>query len=409
MISCHHSNNVPEEDGSTLLNKPTDKVTVIVEDKTFTVDFRIDEEGCMWWVNDLFPKGIEQIEQLKTRDDLIDLFKSISPYYFMPNYHGDIVQQSYAFKVDYMLAQECFSDGCASEIRKDILQLTVTNQKAYIRNLHPYCARKSGVFLMAVILLKERNISEKYIDDVILQQALLCLNTDTWGVDDEFNNLIIEGSKKFLDDGTTHEEEEESTLLHEPTDEVTVTVGDKIFTVDFRFDADCKQNMQLQFDGILVASRFANVKTRDDLINFYKFRQPSFLPSFSSEFDYNEVIFVKAEYLLSQECFSDLCESATRKEVLQLAIDKQKAKINREFYINPYCVQKSGIFLMAIILLKERSASVNFIDDETLQKALLYLRSDTRVKEDLSDLYDTEDFSNFIIECSGKFLNESKM
>jgi len=397
MTSCRHSSEkepLPEEE-ITLLNEPTDVVTVTMGDKTFTVDFRINE-CCLDYIEYTF----QPMEQLKTREDLIHLFKSISPHYMLnPGIETDVNdRQSYALKVEYMLAQECFSDGCDSETRRDILQLLVNNQKAMnIRDFPPYCARKSSVFLMAVILLKERDISEKYIDNVILQQALLCLNTDIDGVSKVFSDLIIERCVMFLKDGTNQEDKEESTLLHEPTDEVTVTVGDKDFTVDFRFDPFCKQFQ----DNYSPTDRQAAMKSRDDLINFYESITPySFLISSQNMVFYTESHRIYFEYLLAQECFSDECDSEVRREVLSLIIINQKAKYDYREGIRVYapCAQKCGVFLMAVILLKERNDSAKFIDDNTLQQALLCLNSDTwGVNEEFSDL---------IIECCEKFLNE---
>jgi hypothetical protein len=382
ITSCRHSSeeSLPEEE-STLLNEPTDEVTATMGNKTFTVDFRINDE-CLA----LIP---ETMEQLKTRNDLIDLFKSVSPGYLMPDNYGWGVEQSYAFRIEYMLAQECFSNDCTSEIRRDILQLMVANQKAGIRNYHPYCARKSGIFLMAVILLKE-NISEKYIYDETLQQALSCLNTDTDGVSGEFSNLIIDCCEKFLN-------KYESVLLHEPIDKVTATVGDKDFTVNFRFDTYC-QGVKDYF----YTQRIRQLKTRDDLIDYY---EPYINASFTSSYDphvgkYTESMLVKIEYMLAQECFSNDCESEIRKEVLRLVVAVQKAKYdrNREASDYYYCFEKTGVFLMAVILLKERDDSAKFIDDDTLQQALLCLNVDTYGVD--------EEFSNLIIDCSEKFLNE---
>ena len=201
MTSCRHSDETIPEEEPTLLNEPTNEVTLTVGDKTFTVDFRIND-----WCMSSMKHTFEPMEQLKTRDDLINLFKSISPHYMLnPGVVTDVNErQSYALQVEYMLARECFSDGCDSEIRRDILPFIVTNQKEKCRQLeygvyvHSPCAQKCGIFLMAVILLKERNDSAKFIDDDTLQQALLCLNTDMYGVDKEFSDYIIECCERFL-------------------------------------------------------------------------------------------------------------------------------------------------------------------------------------------------------------------
>jgi len=63
--------------------------------------------------------------------------------------------------------------------------------------MSPSCARKSGVFLMAVILVKERNNSSEFIDAKTLQHALLCLSSDDY-ITKDFSDLIVEISEKFL-------------------------------------------------------------------------------------------------------------------------------------------------------------------------------------------------------------------
>ena len=96
--------------------------------------------------------------------------------------------------------------------------------------------------------------------------------------------------------------------------------------------------------------------------------------------------------MLAQECFSDRCDSKTRKEVLQLAANFQKGK-----YAEYTCAQKSGVFLMAVILAKEWELSSKFIDAATLQQALLILNREKPVEKD---------FSNLIVECSENFLTD---
>ena len=192
--------------------------------------------------------------------------------------------------------------------------------------------------------------------------------------------------------------EEETTLLNIPTNEARLTVANEIYTVDFRFDIICNQ---LKIFEVL-PDEFAKLKTRDELINYYKTLMPGFLPSYSSMWpDNKERIFARVEYMLAQECFSEQCDSRTRKEVLQLAANYQKAKwsdYELDRYINPYCAQKTGIFLMAVILVKERNSSSEFIDEKTLQQALLCLNSDDYISKDFSDL---------IIESSEKFLSQT--
>jgi len=187
---------------------------------------------------------------------------------------------------------------------------------------------------------------------------------------------------------------EDTTFINAPIEEVKLIVQNETFTVDFRFDFVC--NELAIFEAL--SDEFAKLKTKDDLINFYKNCKPIYLPSYSSMWpDNGERIFARVEYMLAQECFSDRCDSETRKKILQLAANHQKAKYAE--HIRPSCAKKTGIFLMAVILAKERNGSTKHIDAETLQQALLFLNNDA---------YVSEDFSNLIIQCSEKFLTNGK-
>lgn len=184
-------------------------------------------------------------------------------------------------------------------------------------------------------------------------------------------------------------------LLNNPDREIKSTESDETFTVDFGYDASIKQHI----DYNVLPETFAKLKTRDDLIDFYKSSRPVFLPGYSSMTDNNESVFVKVEYRLAQECFSDSCDSETRKEVLQLVVDKQKNKF--EEYTMPYHTRRTGVFLMAVILVKERAGSAKYIDTETLQKALLCLNSE------IIPII-TEYFSNSIVKSAENFLTNTK-
>lgn len=188
-----------------------------------------------------------------------------------------------------------------------------------------------------------------------------------------------------------HSSEDE--LLNMPFGEEVITVANETFKVDFNFDDVCKQ-----YDIFnVLPDEFAKLKTKNDLLNYYKTLSPGFLPSYSSMWrDNGELVFVRVEYMLAQECFSDRCDSKFRKEVLRLAINHQKAKYKE--YTYPCCAQKSGVFLMAVILIKEKN-STKIIDQAILQKALLCLSDGMPV---------SEEFSQLIIEYSEYFLINNK-
>jgi len=182
-------------------------------------------------------------------------------------------------------------------------------------------------------------------------------------------------------------------LLNKPVEEVKLTVSEETFTVDFSFDSNIKERLEAN----VFPETFAKLKTRNDLINYYKTLTPLFQKSYSSMIDNNENVFVKVEYMLAQECFDDRCDSKTRKDILSLAATYQKDKY--ELYTFPSSTQRTGVFLMAVILVKERNRSINFIDASTLQQALVCLNNNNFVNEYFSDL---------IIESSEKFLTDNK-
>ena len=206
--------------------------------------------------------------------------------------------------------------------------------------------------------------------------------------------LILIASFMFLMASCNSSDEERTTLLNTPTGNVKLTLPNEEFTVDFTFGASCIAYT----NGEILKDVFSELKTRDDLIDYYKTLRPAFLPIYSSMWpDNREYIFVRIEYTLAQECFSDRCSSNIRKEILQLVTNYQKDKYQE--YTHPACTQKSGVFLMAVILAKERNSTVKIIDTVTLQQALLCLNSENSVNED---------FSRLIIECSEAFLTNSK-
>jgi len=185
-----------------------------------------------------------------------------------------------------------------------------------------------------------------------------------------------------------------SGLVNNPIGEVEINTSDESFKVDFGYDDNIKSCM----DQNVYPEAFAKLKTREDLINYYKTLIPGFQKGYSNESDFNEFAFVKVEYMLAQECYDDQCDSKTRNEVLQLVVNNQKEKYGPE--ILPSSTQRTGAFLMAVILVKERDHSIKFIDADTLQKALLCLNNDNWVHED---------FSNLLVECSENFLRDSNI
>jgi hypothetical protein len=190
LVSCQSS----DDNAKTLLNK----IELTISNETFTVDFGYDGR-----IKEYMDMNIlqDEIAKLKTREDLINRYKSLRPG-FLPGYSSmwPDTGEFLFVKIEYMLAQECFSDRCDSKTRKEILRLVANFQKnKYKEYTMPFCTRRTGVFLMAVILVRERAASAKHIDAQILQQALSCLNNEML-ITEDFSNSVVKSAENFLTD-----------------------------------------------------------------------------------------------------------------------------------------------------------------------------------------------------------------
>ena len=196
--------------------------------------------------------------------------------------------------------------------------------------------------------------------------------------------------------------EEGTPLLFEPEEMVTITVGDETFLVDF---SRSELYIQAMFDFPMSGSAHMK-KTREAYIDRYK-REKRYIVGASEGAAYAEIDFVQLEYTLAQECFSDRCDSETRKDVLQLVLDKQRPKYGRNLYgdlVYYAAAIHTGVFLMAVILVKERAYSAEYIDSETLQEALLFLNDFDYIPGVPSS---ERDFSDLIVECAQDFLTNN--
>ena len=220
MASCHPSDNIeppveppvepdveePVEEGTPLLFEPNEAVTITVANETFTVDFSISEEHLRWVFHPPFAIGYLK----KTREDYIDGYKRLNGF-FMNAYDMAKFAIAEFVQMEYTLAQECFNVRCTSEMRKEVLQTVVDKQKRkYTPNaagdpVNYSYAIHSGVLLMAVIMVKEREYSAQFIDHETLQKALLFLNDFDYFTDEslmyygrDFSDLIVDRARNFL-------------------------------------------------------------------------------------------------------------------------------------------------------------------------------------------------------------------
>ncbi len=182
-------------------------------------------------------------------------------------------------------------------------------------------------------------------------------------------------------------------LSHSPTEELNVTISNAKIKVDFSLD----ENMRDVIASEIGQNIIDNIKTREELIDYYKTLLPYFQPGYSSMSDDNHYVFAKVEYLLAQECFQNDCSSLVRRDVLENAVDKQKHKFGTP-YIAPSFTRRTGTFLIAVILLKEKDDSfIQFlINDVDFQKVLLCLNHNTWM--------DGEEFNNKLIQYAENFL-----
>ena len=190
-----------DTEGKILSHRPTEEVNVVISNTSIKVDFSLDEIMRRVITSET---GQHKIDSIKTLEELAGYYVTLSPY-FQPGYSSLSDDNHYVFaKVEYLLAQECFQDDCKSLARRDILKTAVDKQKRKfgVPNSDPSYTRRTGTFLIAVILIKEGDDSfvHSLVNSADLQKTLLCLNNNIWMDEEEFNNLLIQYAENFLSD-----------------------------------------------------------------------------------------------------------------------------------------------------------------------------------------------------------------
>ena len=186
-------------EGKILAHSPTEKVIVTISNFTIEVDFSLDETMRRVITSET---GQHKIDSIKTREELICYYETLTPL-FQPGYSSLSDDNHYVFaKVEYLLAQECFQDNCKSLTRREILEAAVDKQKHKfgVPYTAPSYTRRTGTFLIAVILIKEGDDSyiQSITNNIDLQKTLLCLNSNIWMDEEEFNDLLIQYAENFL-------------------------------------------------------------------------------------------------------------------------------------------------------------------------------------------------------------------
>jgi hypothetical protein len=175
--------------------------------------------------------------------------------------------------------------------------------------------------------------------------------------------------------------ESEMELSHAPAGKVYIAASD--IETDFGCDEYMASHILSEYGQPAIDS----INTRGGLIRFYEARRPSFEYQYSSSlnpFSDNDYVFPKLEYLLAQECLQDNCSSQTRKAVLRIAVDKQKQKYAE--YGNSFTARRTGLFLMAVILVRENVAAfTSAVHKHTDFQNALLLSIDIRPDKEFSD------------------------
>jgi hypothetical protein len=175
--------------------------------------------------------------------------------------------------------------------------------------------------------------------------------------------------------------ESEMALSHAPAGKVHIATAN--VEIDFSCDEFMASNILSEYGQAAIDT----VYSRGELIRFYEARHPGFEYVYSSLFNPyndNDYVFPKVEYLLAQECLQDNCSSQTRKVVLRIAIDKQKHKYDA--YKRSFTARQTGIFLMAVILIRENDAAfISAVHKNTDFQNALILNQDIRTDKEFSD------------------------
>ena len=186
-------------------------------------------------------------------------------------------------------------------------------------------------------------------------------------------------------------------LSHTPTEVVYVETTNKPIKIDF----GCSNELLQSLVNTSYCSWWDPVQTVGELVAFYKTQPPVFPYGYSSNMSpcSHNFLYTRMEYLLAQECFRNDCSTMTRKAVLAMVVEKHPYKY--ELFIEPGYSIRTGIFLMAVILIKEKD--VDFIIEvhecPDLQNALcLTYPEDIRIDVD-------KEFGEFVRQFAINFLS----
>ena len=182
-----------------LSHVPNGVVYEKTDDQLIKIDF-----GCN---NDLTGYLIDALhcplwDSIQTVGKLVAYYKEL--YILLPGYMNEpLCYNSFDYtRAEYLLAQECFSDRCSSITRNAVLEMVI---EKHLFKFKPFAytaySRMTGNFLMAVILIKEKDADfiAAVLENTDLQNVL-CLSCpfDLWYYSEELANIIEQFAIRFL-------------------------------------------------------------------------------------------------------------------------------------------------------------------------------------------------------------------
>jgi len=160
------------------------------------------------------------------------------------------------------------------------------------------------------------------------------------------------------------EEDAERELSHEPTGVVDVETENQTVKIDFSLDEALSYGISFELTQYFVRPQvfegdlFEAFPTVGKLAGYYNRRDLCYNGGLSSIFYFpyenGEIVYTKIEYLLAQECLRDDCCTSTRKAILQTAVKEHKHKMVP--YKDTWRTRRTGMFLMAVVLVMEKDA-----------------------------------------------------
>jgi len=216
----------------------------------------------------------------------------------------------------------------------------------------------------------------------------------------------------ILDNGTVISNGNKK-LSHKPTGVEYVKIEKQSVKIDFGHDemiAEAISNKSTYYDfnksQVVNGNIFNAFPTFGKLIDYYDKCQLVYslgYESLRSPFD-GEVLYPPVEYALAQECFNDDCPAETRKVVLRIALEKHKRKTG-ELYLISHASRRTGLFLMAVILVKEADAGfLTAICENPKAQNVLSLNLDT--ESQLNILNAENEIDSIVCQFSEKFLSK---